>query len=70
MPMVYCSKCGKLVSSRAGSCCRCGKPLADSEELRQSELKRARKDKLAEAAIIIFMIMVITALILLPNIAS
>ena len=46
MPMVYCSKCGKLVSSAAGSCCRCGEPIAASAELERAELRRMRAERL------------------------
>ena len=46
MPMVYCSKCGKLVNSAAGSCCRCGEPIADTAELERAELRRLRAERL------------------------
>ena len=52
MPMVYCSKCGKLVSTRAENCCRCGEPLADSAELRRYELMRLRKEKLSDIYVV------------------
>ena len=48
MPMVYCSRCGKLVSTRAGSCCRCGEPLEDDIRLRRYELMRVKKQNLKD----------------------
>lgn len=30
MPMINCKKCGKLISSRAIYCCRCGEKIKET----------------------------------------
>ncbi|MBQ8922225.1 MAG: hypothetical protein IJ060_08715 [Oscillospiraceae bacterium] len=49
MSMVYCSKCGKLISTAAESCCRCGEPISDSAELELAELQRLRRQRMLTA---------------------
>ena len=61
MSMVYCSRCGKLVNTAAGSCCRCGEPIADLAELERSELRRMKAERFRTA---LFIAAVISAAIL------
>ena len=49
MPIVYCSKCGKPVSTRAGSCCRCGEQIASPEETEQAEIRRMKRENMNTA---------------------
>ncbi|MBR4626444.1 MAG: hypothetical protein IKO47_01835 [Ruminococcus sp.] len=48
MSMVHCSRCGKLISTRAGVCCRCGETLASRAELIESERRRLRRMRMRE----------------------
>ena len=68
MPMIRCSRCGKQISTRAGSCCRCGAPIADRDALeaydRMSARRERRKDVLSISALLLTvgMIIVIAAI--------
>jgi uncharacterized paraquat-inducible protein A len=57
MPMMYCHKCGKLISSRAGYCCRCGEDINVHESERHERLLAKRRliaDAVLTAAILTF----------------
>ena len=57
MPMVCCDRCGKLISTRAGCCCRCGAPIAGKKALEKYARSKVRKEiikaAVSEAAVII-----------------
>lgn len=45
MSMIYCHKCGKLVSTRAGFCGRCGEKI-DEKASAERELIRERRKQI------------------------
>ena len=45
MPMMNCKKCGKLISSRAVYCCRCGEKITETSRNRYSIVKNKIRNK-------------------------
>lgn len=39
MPMLNCKRCGKLISSRAVYCCRCGEKIDETSRTRHHIIK-------------------------------
>ncbi|MBR1423111.1 MAG: hypothetical protein IJ571_06700 [Ruminococcus sp.] len=63
MPMVYCNKCGKLVSTRAELCCRCGEKIAGPEELELFERRRVKKERIKTTALLLLVGIILAAAI-------
>lgn len=65
MPMIMCSRCGKLINTRAGSCCRCGEQIADKHTLEEYELLSARKQRNEDMLSICFLVLTVGLIVII-----